>query len=116
MEVEVRERTAIAGLTFPDERCLVASRRPDVAIEAIGADVEPPADEPLRVRRLPVEHFRPGLDPLELGRETCPESLWICRRLRVNGLVVCERVFAPFRRRRNHASLLEKVLDLGRGH
>ena len=59
-EIEVRQRPAIAGLAFPDERRLVPARRPDVTIEAVDADVELAADEPLRVRRLPVEHLVHG--------------------------------------------------------
>ena len=47
MEIEVGQRAAIAGLAFPDERGLVAARRADVAIEAVDADVELAADEPL---------------------------------------------------------------------
>ena len=49
VEVEVRERAALTGFAFPDERGLVAARPPDVAVDAVDADVEPAADEPFRV-------------------------------------------------------------------
>jgi hypothetical protein len=46
---------------------LVAVAGGDVAVDAVVADVELAADEPLRVRRLPVEDGVPVLEPLELG-------------------------------------------------
>ncbi len=88
VEVEVGQRAAVARLAFPDERGLVAARRANVAVEAVGADVELAADEPLRVRRLPVEDLRPGLHPLELGGERRPERLGIGGRARVDARVV----------------------------
>src|SRR5204862_529923 len=51
VQIEIRERAAIARLAFPDERRLVPARAADVAIEAVDADVDLPADEADRVRR-----------------------------------------------------------------
>ncbi len=84
VEIEVGQRPAIAGLAFPDERRLVAAPGADVAIQAVGADVQLAADEPLRMRRIPVEDLGPRLDPLELTRELGPERLGILRRPRVD--------------------------------
>ena len=42
---------------------LVAAPRLDVPIEAVVGDVDLPADVPLRVRQLPLEAAREGLEP-----------------------------------------------------
>ena len=57
VEIEVGERAAVAGLAFPDERGLVAPRTANVTIDAVDARVDRAADEPLGVRRLPLEHL-----------------------------------------------------------
>ena len=80
VELEVGQRAAIAGLALPDEGRLVAAPGADMAVEAIGADVQLAADEPLRVRRIPLEHLRPGLNPLELLGEVLPERFRVRRR------------------------------------
>src|SRR5207249_5436569 len=87
VEIEIGQRAAIARLTLPDERRLVASRPADVAIEAVRARVDRPADEPFRVRRLPVEHRGPWPEPLELAGESGPERFGIALRLRVDAFV-----------------------------
>src|SRR5262249_54841557 len=61
VELEIRQRAAIARLAFPDQRGLVAACRPDVPIDAIDARIETAADEPLGVWRIPVEHAAPLL-------------------------------------------------------
>ena len=75
VEIEVGQRAAVARLAFPDDRGLVAPRAAHVAVDAVDAGVERAADEPLRVRRLPLEHLRPGREPLELARRSRPRSL-----------------------------------------
>ena len=79
-EIEVRQRAPIARLALPDKRRLVAAPGAHVAIETIGADVELAADKPLGVRRVPLEHFRPRLNPLELLRKVFPEAFRILPR------------------------------------
>ena len=59
----IRQDAAVAGFAFPDDGGLVAARAGEVAVEAVGADVELAADEPLRVRLVPDEHLVPALDP-----------------------------------------------------
>jgi hypothetical protein len=66
IQVEIRQRAAIAWLAFPDERGLVAATAPYVPVDAIHAGVDRPADEPLGMGRLPLEHRRPLGKPLEL--------------------------------------------------
>src|SRR6185295_18973781 len=77
IEIEVGERAPIARLALPDQGGFVAPRAANMAVEAIDAGVDRTADEPLCVRRLPVEHGVPRPRPLELGRELRPERLGI---------------------------------------
>src|SRR5215203_5207087 len=94
IEIEIGQRAAIAGLTFPDERRLVTARGTDVAIEAVGGGVELAVDKPLRIRCVPVEHPGPRLDPLEFFRELLPERFRIFRGPGVNLRVADERARA----------------------
>ncbi len=65
---------AVARLPFPDDRGLVPARAREVAVEAIGRDVEPAAVEPARVGGLPVEHARPRRHPVERPGLFLPEG------------------------------------------
>ena len=64
LQVGVGDVAGVAlGLADPVDRDPVAVARVDVAVHAVHRDVELAADEPLRVRRLPVEHLGPVLSP-----------------------------------------------------
>ena len=115
VEIEVGERAAVAGLAFPDDRRLVAARRADVAIQAVGRDVEAAAAEPLRVRRRPLEHARERRDPLELVGEAGPERLRIRGGAGVDAGIVGVRRGGERRGRRKGAVLGQERGDLGRG-
>ena len=56
---------------------LLRRGRADVPVDAVDRRVELAADEPLRVRRLPVEHALPGRDPLERRRLLGPVGFGI---------------------------------------
>ena len=101
------------GSPFPDDRGLVAAPAADVPIQAVHARVEGAADEPLRVRRLPVEHLRPRRDPLELGGKPRPECLRVACGLVVNLRVARVSGGDKRRRRIEVAVLLEERVDLG---
>jgi len=113
IEVPVRERPPIPGLTLPDKRRLVAPRTADVAIEAVDAGVDFSADEPLRVRCIPLENFRPRLDPLELPRKPGPERFGIGGRARVDAGIADVRLACEGLRRREAAVFLQKGIDFG---
>ena len=55
------------GLALPDQRGLIRPRRAQVPVEAVVADIELAADEPLRVGLLPFQRPGPALEPDELG-------------------------------------------------
>jgi hypothetical protein len=109
IEIEVRQRAAIAGLPFPDEGGLVAARRSNVTIDAIDRHVDLAADEPFRMRWIaPVEHPGPLAAPLELGGKTGPESLWISFGFFVWPGVVGNGVGAKISGRFEHAILVQE--------
>src|SRR5689334_8199925 len=83
MELGVCERSLISGLTLPDDCAGIASRTVQVTVEAIHRRIELSTDEPLRMRRFPVEHLVPFFYPLELTRLLRPVSFGIA-----SGLVV----------------------------
>src|SRR5229473_2841549 len=53
----------VRGLPFPEVGHLVAEAVRDVAVDAVVADVQPAADEPFGVWRLPLVELLPGLEP-----------------------------------------------------
>ncbi len=75
VELRVRERADLAGLAFPDERGFVAARPRQMAVERVVGEIGRSADEPLRVRRLPLESPAPRLEPVQLARGGGPEGL-----------------------------------------
>src|SRR5207253_4207769 len=80
VERMVSEHALLARLADPDERRLVAPRSVEVTVEAVVGDVELPAHEPLRERRLPVEHAVELLRPAEPGGHLAPEAVGILDR------------------------------------
>src|SRR2546421_4845413 len=111
VKVPVGQRARVAGLPFPDQRGLGATRPLHVAIETVVGDVELAADEPLGVRRLPVERLLPRLEPGELLRALLPEPHRVPRRLAIDRLALHER---PLHERLRWAKLtifLEQRLD-----
>src|SRR5262249_19646399 len=115
----VGEDTRFAlGLADPDQRRLVASRTLEVTIETVVGDVQRAADEPLRERRLPVEHALPARAPAQLSGHVGPESFWIVERAAVQRVVGCTarnaRSGGERRRRSEHALLTQHRLDGGR--
>src|ERR1043166_2446840 len=66
VQVPVCQRASITGLTFPDQRRLVATRCLDVPVDTIDRDIELSAEKPLRVWRLPVAYLIPFGEPLQL--------------------------------------------------
>ena len=114
VEVEVGQRAPVAGLAFPDQRGLVAARRADVAIEAVGRDVQAAAAEPLGVGRLPLEHRRERRDPLEFVGEPGPERLGILGGAGIDARIVGVGRGREGGRRRKGALFDQERGDLGR--
>ena len=88
MQLFISDRADITGFTFENQRSLVLSGGAEVAVEAVFGNVEFAADEPLRVRWLPIEDFLEWLAPDELlGGLSAPEFFWGVDRLRVQPLI-----------------------------
>src|SRR5207237_10204023 len=109
--IPLRYRSSIARLTFPDDRGLVAAFAADVTVDAVDARIERACDEPFRVRRLPLEDARPGLDPLELAREPGPEFFRVGGRPLIDAGVSDLRGPPPVVIRRKAAVFFEQRVD-----
>ena len=113
VQLPVRDGAPVAGLALPDDRGLVATPAADVPVQAVHARVERAADEPLRVRRLPVEHLGPRRAPLELGGKPRPECLGVACGLVVDFRVADMSGCDKRRRRVEVAVLLQERVNLG---
>src|SRR5206468_2306125 len=71
-----------------------------------------PADEPLRIRRVPLQDRVPLRLPLELLGPRGPVRLAPAQRLRPHGRVVGVRLFPELVRRREGTVFLEQRVDL----
>ena len=111
VEIEVRQRPTIARFPFPDERRLVAPGGAHVAVDAVNAGVDLAANKPFSVRRCPLEHRRPRLDPVELAGEALPESLGVFRGSVVDVGIGCVRGVTEGVGWRERAALLEQRVD-----
>src|SRR5256885_10833011 len=67
MKLLISEGPRVAGLAFPNQSRFVASPGSEMAIEAVVRDIDLAAGEPLRMRRLPLQHFVPLPEPVELA-------------------------------------------------
>src|SRR6185436_16042044 len=114
IEIEIRERATVARLALPDERGLVPPRPAHVPVDAIDARVNRAADEPLRMRRLPLEHCRPFGKPFELRRERRPECFGILFRALVDTRIVDVGFRAELGGWHETAIFLKQVGDLCR--
>src|SRR5207245_9844750 len=83
----------------------------DVAAEALVADVELAADEPLRVRRPPVKRLLARLEPRQLAGPRFPEPHGVAGGLRVDRRLVDERPPDEVPGRRESPLLPEQGLD-----
>ena len=75
VEVAVGQRPLVPRFPFPDQRGLVFPSARQVPVEAVDGHVQLSPDEPLRLRRFPVEDPLPRPEPRELLREVGPELL-----------------------------------------
>ena len=115
VEVPVGQRPPVARLALPDEGGLVAARGTDVPIEAVGADIELAADEPLRVGRLPLENLVPGPHPLQLAGEAGPEALEVRLRALVDARIGNDSITPPLGGRGEAAVFVQERINFGHG-
>ncbi len=120
VQLTVRQRPPIPRLALEDEGDLVPTLL-EVPIEAVVREVGLPLDEPLRVRRLPLERGLERLLPEELlARTRRPPALWITLRLVIETAVILHALDVsalrePFGRRED-ALLCHDRMDLFRVH
>jgi hypothetical protein len=112
-QLGVGDRPPLAVFALPVERDPLAEAGVDVPVEAVVRNVQLPAHEPLRPRRLPVEHLLPGLRPVELARPALPPAFGVALRVVVDRGVggVCLR--RELRGRLEDVLVGEQHLELG---
>ena len=111
VEIPVRHGAAVPGLTLPDQRRLVATRRIDVSVDAVVRDVERSAHEPRGVRCFPLAHGLPALEPVQLLRLLRPERIGILRGARVDRAVIHQGAAPKVVARRKPPVFLEDDVD-----
>jgi hypothetical protein len=84
-----------------------------MAVEAVHRDVQLTSNEPLRVRRVPLEHLVPPARPLQFIREFRPEGKGIALGLRVDLFVLNPGSVAECGWRRKTAIFVKKVVEIG---
>src|SRR5205823_14276351 len=84
----VRQRATIAGFAFEVVRDLVAASGAHVPVETVDTNVERAAHEPLRERKLPLQHGGPRLDPFEQPGLLGPETFEVGGGARVDAWIV----------------------------
>src|SRR5262245_1700187 len=116
-QLRVGDRAGVAGLALPVVGDLAAVPSVDVPVDAVGADVQLPADEPLREREVPFEDRLPLLVPVEeVGGLAGPEAFGVALRLVVDlGVGDVGRLLEPGRRR-ERPPLCEQRFDGGFRH
>ena len=109
----VGDRAGVARLALPVVGDAVAEAGGDMAIEAVDADVELAADEPLRIRHVPRVELAPRLHPVEPVALFGPEG---AKAVLGGGAVEDARighdgVRHELLRRRERAVLAQEILD-----
>ena len=94
------------------ERDLVALAGLDVAVQAVVGGVDLPLLEPLRPRRVPLEHGLPGLEPVELLGPALPPGLEVGLRLVVDRGVGEVRLLYEVLRRRERLLVAQEYLKV----
>ena len=84
VQLSVGEGATVSGLAFPDQCFSVCALGGYMSIDAVRGDVELAVDKPLGAWRLPLQHFFPRLDPVEMTRLLGPERFRISTSFVVN--------------------------------
>src|SRR5439155_15335933 len=78
-------------LALPQDGDLVTPPLLDLAVETVVRQVGLPADEPLGIRAVPLQHLVPFLKPVQRLGLVAPESLRVVDRLEVHPVVFLAR-------------------------
>jgi hypothetical protein len=113
LEVEVRQRPFVTRFTFPDDGRFIAAAAPHVTVDTVRAGVQLSADEPLCMRRLPIESLRPWPRPFQLAGETRPKRFRIVCSVGIDLLVAYDGAVPKRIRGREVPIFAEEVVELG---
>ena len=116
MQLRIGEAANLPRLALPDDGGFVGAGSKGIAVDAVVAEIELAADEPLGPGQVPVENFVPGLEPVQLARHAGPEFFRIFNGLLVEGLVLFQalnvRLGAELGRRGKDAVFAECGVDV----
>ena len=119
VELGVGEAANLAGLALPDERGLAGACAEGVAVDAVVAEIELAADEPLGPGQIPLENLVPGLEPVQILRRAGPEFFGVFDGLLVERLVLLEALDvglgAELRRWGKDAVFAQRGVDIAVG-
>ena len=90
----VGQDARVAGLALPDQRGLVAARGVEMAIEAVVRGIDRTANEPFRIREIPLERLAERIEPMQVVRAFGPERVGVILSALAQGLVLVE-IFDP---------------------
>ena len=93
----VCESTDFSRFPFPDQSGLVLTRRFQMTVQAVVADVGLSADKPLGKWKLPLHHLPPLLEPFQFFCHTAPEFFRISNRFPVHPLVLRHALYVRLR-------------------
>src|SRR5215470_7363186 len=103
MQFLIRKSAILAGFAFPQNRSFVSPPTVQMPIDAVDGDVELTPDEPFCKWWIPLQHFLPLLEPVQLSCDAGPEFTRIFHRKVINFFVLSERfdirLSRKFRRR-----------------
>ena len=86
----ISEGADFAGFAFPDDSGFVGASVLDVTVETVVGEIDLAADEPFRPRTIPLENFRPRLEPVQLLGDSSPELFGIFAASLIKAFVVFE--------------------------
>ena len=116
MKLLIGQRARVAGLAFPDERGFVPPPGDKMTVETVVGNIDLAAGEPLRERRLPIEHPRERLIPLQLASDPGPEGFRVILGFLEEGIVELGRHMGTARELgvgRKQPVLLQDGIDVG---
>src|SRR5689334_6198284 len=90
MQLLIGERALVAGFAFPNYCGLIPTRPGEMPVQTIFRNVQFPANEPFRERRLPFEDLLPRLAPDQLLRFARPKLGRLPNRFAIHSAILCQ--------------------------
>src|SRR5437868_7370829 len=96
MQLLICERALVAGFAFPNYCGLIPTRPGEMPVQTIFRNVQFPAHEPFRERRLPFEDLFPWRAPDQILRFARPEFARLPDRFAIHSLILSQALDSRF--------------------